>query len=215
MADLPITFTIPSFPASFVGDPNALAHAIAKSLTATIPSTKLILGQIGGSAPASNVGPWLNGNSWYVWSSGTSSYIPAAIVMGDTANKITLISTTLTADRTVTFQDQSGTVALLSDIYTPRPTVTLSGATPSIDFSASTSFYLNLTANATMTTTGSQPGQTIAIAINNSATYTVSWGSLIQWPGGTTPTQTTTGKDLYILKNLAGTIYGRQIANYS
>ena len=51
------------------------ANLLLSNITATI-SGNILVGQIGGIQPTSNVGPWLNGNSWWFWNAALSSYQP-------------------------------------------------------------------------------------------------------------------------------------------
>jgi hypothetical protein len=51
---------------------------------------------------------------------------------------------------------------------------------------------------------------------NNATSFTITWPTApaIFWPGGSAPAQTASKTDLYIFKNIGGSIFGRQIANY-
>jgi len=55
---------------------NALMALVASSLSGSIDAS-FLTGQIGGAAPASNIGPWLNGNEWWTWDPVTSQYQPS------------------------------------------------------------------------------------------------------------------------------------------
>lgn len=214
MATLNVTFTDGGFPANFSGDLNAFKDAIIQYLVGNIDSSNIILGKIGGSAPVADVGPWLDNGIWKSWNG--SAYAPTKIYIGDATANVAIFNTAaLTANRTITFPDKDGTIALTSDLFNGRATTVLTGTTPTIDWSTSNNYYELLTGNTTIAMTKSVAGQKIFVSLVNSGTsYTVTWTG-VSWPGGTTPTQTASGTDLYILQNVAGTIYGRQLANFS
>jgi hypothetical protein len=151
---------------------------------------------------------------WKYWNG--TAYTPFKVWVGDPNHVVQLNADSLTTNRVQNLQDKDGTIALTSDLFSGRPTQILSGATPSIDWSSSGTYSILLSANTTFTSTLSQPGQEIYIAITNPSTYTVTWPSNFTWPGGTPPTQSVTNKtDLYRLKNVAGTIYGEQKQDFS
>lgn len=186
-------------------------QALIASISSSTTSSLVMLGQVGGSAPVSNVGPWLNGTTWFAWNG--STYVPATIKVGDATYQITLAGTP-TVNRTITLPDASGTLALTSDTTraTVSPTVS---ATTTIDWSLSNSFAIALDKNITIANTNSLSGQEISIAIYNPAAWTVTWPGSVSWSGGTAPTQTTGAKtDVYRLCNIGGTVYGRAVQNY-
>lgn len=56
----------------------------------------------------------------------------------------------------------------------------------------------------------------ISIILNGLATSTVTWPAAVQWPGGTEPTQTEDGTDVYTLMSPDGVrVYGTQLADFS
>ena len=210
-----LTFADAGFPSStFSGTVQDLVNAFVANLTATIPTTSVISGQIGGTAPVSDIGPWLDGRVWKSWAG--SDYQPMLLEIGTSTHTI-LFAGTPTANRTQTFQDSTGIVALQSDVFSPRPSIDLSLTSPAnqIDWSAAGSFYETITASNTFTMINSLPGQQIKISITSSIAGAVVFPSTILWVGGTNPTQTVTGTDVYELWNVAGTIYGRQLLNFS
>lgn len=195
-------------------------QAVIASLSTATSTSNVILGQIGGSLPTSNVGPWLNVTTWYAHNG--STYVPATIKVGSATYQVTLAAATLTANRTITFPDKDGILALTSDIYGGRAAITLASTAGSctVDWSLSGTFNLTLTEATTMVMTNPTVGQEIRITIYNPPTlsYAVTWPAAVKWVGGTAPTQTAGGAggktDLYILKNIAGNTYGRQLAGY-
>ncbi len=207
----PLSFSDAGFPNPFVGDNQDYVTNFEEFLAASISSNNLLLGQIGGTMPVSNVGPWLNGTVWYVWSG--STYIPATLELDNSGHKITFSAETLTADRNVQFQDEDGIVAMLSDVYTGRGTTVVTGATPALDWSVNLSFYETTAVSITPTFTNYLPGQRMTfLVVTTAMSMTVTWPTYVLWAGGTPPVQTVAGgADLYSFFNLAGTIYGKVI----
>ena len=83
-------------------------------------------------------------------------------------------------------------------------------AASSIDWAAGSSFSKTLSANTTFTFANTVSGQSITVAITNTAiNYTVTWPGGIKWPGGLAPTQSTgVQTDVYTFKNINGVFYG-------
>ena len=96
-------------------------------------------------------------------------------------------------------------------------TVTVSGATPNINWASSQKFKITLSANATFTFSNDTDGYDILIAITNTASnYTVTWPAGIKWTAATAPTQTVGAKtDLVGLTKIGTVIYGAYIQNLS
>ena|SRR2546430_15547442 len=217
-----ITFTADPLPLDFKGTLQDFQNRFLLNLKGTISDTQVLIGQVGGSKPTSNIGPWLNGDTWYVWNG--SEYIPTTVKVGGAGFTVQLGSYTtvgnstsnILADKTQLLQDKDGTIALLSDVYVGRPAVLLTGTTPTIDWSQGHHFAQTLTGNTAPRMINSQDGQTIAYSVRNNATsFTMTWTSTpVFWITGTPPAQTASKTDLYIFKNIGGTIFGRQIANY-
>jgi len=68
-----------------------------------------------------------------------------------------------------------------------------------IDWSVASSYTKTLSANTTFTFSNSQAGKTIVMKVVNPSTFTVTWptSATLKWPGGTAPTQTVNGTDVY------------------
>lgn len=66
----PLTFSLSPLPTGFGLDANAYGQQLVANLSASI-SGQFLTGQIGGTQPTQNVGPWLNNNQWYVWNGST------------------------------------------------------------------------------------------------------------------------------------------------
>lgn len=216
-----ITFTADPLPADFAGTLQDFQDTFLANLRGTISETDVLTGQVGGTMPTTNVGPWLNGDTWYVWNG--VEYVPATVKVGNTDFTVQLgaattsgaSKSTILADYTQNLQDKDGTVALLSDVYVGRAAVTLSGTNPTIDWNLGHNFIEVLTGNTTMKMSNYQDGQEITVALTNSGTsYTVAWPSYVFWTGST-PVQSASKTDLYIFKNIAGAIFGRQIAAFA
>src|SRR6266446_917885 len=63
------------------GDISALLDLLVAHLTGTLDNGA-IAGQVGGSQPSSNVGPWLNNNTWYNYDTVLGVYQPFPMVTG-------------------------------------------------------------------------------------------------------------------------------------
>lgn len=85
-----------------------------------------------------------------------------------------------------------------------------------IDWSKGPSHSKTLSANTTFTFANALDGQTINVAVTNTAgNYTVAWPAL-QWSGGSAPTQTVGAKtDIYTFTKVGANIYGNVSANHS
>lgn len=77
----PVTITAKALPLGFKGNLQETLNAFAESLSATVQPV-FITGQLGGTTPSSNIGPWANGNEWWFWDSNPNSptyrtYVPS------------------------------------------------------------------------------------------------------------------------------------------
>lgn len=215
-----IKFTADPLQDDFSGTLQDFQSRFLDNLRGTISETQVLIGQVGGAQPLTNVGPWLNNDTWYYWNG--VEYVPMAIRIGQSAYTVKLGGNTTSGDSkslvlpdfVQTLQDKDGTIALLSDVYVGRPAVTLTGTTPTIDWSQGHHFVQTLSGNTTMKMSNMQDGQRIAVKLANSGTsYTVTWPNYVFWPS-TAPTQTANKTDIYTFRNIAGTIIGRQVPNY-
>ena len=84
-----------------------------------------------------------------------------------------------------------------------------------IDWAVSNVFTKTLGANTTFTFSNSASGETIIVALTNTAgNYTVTWPTVI-WAGGVAPTQTVGAKtDIYTFIKIGSTIYGNVVQNF-
>lgn len=148
-------------------------------------------------------------NSWYGNATGSS----AAPAFNTTALPVGLIPN-LTGTQITT-----GTVAtarLATSVQRlVAASVSLSGSTPAIDWSATTVFYWTLGANSTPTFSNSTDTWSIVVSVTNTSTYTVTWPNTIKWIGGSQPVQTTGAHtDLWGFQNVNGTVSGAILQNY-
>jgi hypothetical protein len=209
---IPIRFTADPLPADFSGTLQDFQTRFLSNLTGEIQDDHVLIGQVGGAEPTTNVGPWLNVDTWYVWDG--SKYVPAPLRVGNADFTIS-IQGDITKNIIQTLQDKDGVIALTSDVYEGRDTVVLSGTTPTIDWGASNNFSQLLTGNTTYKLSNINDGQEIVIAVSNGVTaYTVSWPSSVFWTGGTPVQSGINTTDLYLLKSIGGSVFGRQLAGY-
>lgn len=84
-----------------------------------------------------------------------------------------------------------------------------------IDWGTGNTFTKTLAANSTFTFSNISDGQTITVALTNTASnYTVTWPT-VSWTGGAAPTQTTGAKtDLYTFIRVGATTYGSAVQNF-
>lgn len=77
--DLPISFRASPLPSNFRGSPQQLLDAMVARL-AVVTEDQLALFVNGTTAPTSDSGPFIkNGQTWWVWDTGTGAYIPQVI----------------------------------------------------------------------------------------------------------------------------------------
>ena len=217
-----ITFTADPLPPDFSGNLQDFQTRFLLNLRGKIADTQVLTGQIGGARPISNIGPWLNNGTWYVWNG--SEYVPTTVRVGGAGYVVQLGDYTTVGDSVMSvlptntqhLQDKDGVVALTSDVYVGRPAVVLSGTTPVIDWSKGHHFVQTLSGNTTPTMVNSQDGQRIVYSARNNATsYTFTWPVYIFWSGGAAPAQTASKTDLWVFENIGGSVFGKAVQNYS
>lgn len=88
-------------------------------------------------------------------------------------------------------------------------------ASTAIDWSGASTFTKTLGANTTFTFSNATDGQTIVVALTNTASnYTVTWPT-VSWSGGVAPVQTVGAKtDVYTFIKIGSTYYGSVVQNF-
>lgn len=76
--NFPLTFSLAPIPTGEALDANAYGQQLVANLQAFI-SGNFLTGQIGGTQPTQDVGPWLNGNNWWFWDPTLLTYVPQSI----------------------------------------------------------------------------------------------------------------------------------------
>jgi hypothetical protein len=84
-----------------------------------------------------------------------------------------------------------------------------------IDWSAASTFTKTLSANTTFTFSSATDGQTIVVALTNTASnYTVTWPT-VSWAGAASPVQTVGAHtDVYTFIKIGSTYYGSAVQNF-
>jgi hypothetical protein len=72
---IPISFGLSKPPAEKPIGVQELLNLIGDSLSANFDPNSYILGQMGGTLPTKNYGPWANGNEWWFWDRNTGAYV--------------------------------------------------------------------------------------------------------------------------------------------
>ena len=119
---------------------------------------------------------------------------------------------------TVTGNSSTKTVALTLPVAATKPVLIPPSASISasaIDWSLGNVFYKTLGANTTFTFSNITDGQTIDVAVTNTASnWTVTWPT-VSWSGGSAPTQTTGAHtDVYTFVRVNGVTYGSVVQNF-
>lgn len=97
----------------------------------------------------------------------------------------------------------------------PRPTVAISAL--DIDWRVGNVFSKTLAANSTFTFSNVADGNTIVVALTNTASnFTVTFPATVKWSGGTQPVQTVGAKaDVYCFVKVGSVVYGSVVQNYT
>jgi hypothetical protein len=84
-----------------------------------------------------------------------------------------------------------------------------------LDWATSQSFSKTLAANSTFTFANTKDGQTIVVALTNTASnYTVTWPT-VSWSGGSAPVQTIgVHTDVYTFVKIGSIVYGSVVQNF-
>jgi hypothetical protein len=190
--------TLPNF--LWQGDLQQLLDLFAQHLVGTLNGNVLV-GQMNGSAPTSNIGVWVNGNVLYTWNTDEGRYLPLPLAIGRVYTggvlNLTKIFALATTDRTLYTPDKTGTLAVTSDIFGEKATQSLGGTSPVLDWNIEARhYYITLSGNTTLSVTNNKDGQERDIWVENPASASntfVITGAV--WPGAL-PTQTAGGVNL-------------------
>lgn len=89
-----------------------------------------------------------------------------------------------------------------------RPSVAVSGTV--IDCSKSDTFTISLTANTTFTLANMTDGQIVLVEVTDTNTSTIAFSG-VRWSGGSAPSQTTNGVDVYTFAKIGTHTTGNQL----
>src|SRR5215469_2868980 len=145
MPDVPISIVAGTLPVGAVYNPQSYFNAIVARMTATISAGNILFGQLGGSEPNGPLPPggaqpglWFGGADggqgyWNDWNSNAAKYLPIRNVCGQYINgnlRLTdFVCGAKSANTTLMTPDQSGTLALISDLPEALGTQSYSGET--------------------------------------------------------------------------------------
>lgn len=112
--------------------------------------------------------------------------------------------------------DSSGNISSGVPTVAQSTIATQSIGAADIDWSAGNTFKKTLAANTTFTFSNLTSGQSIVVALTNTASnYTVTWPGTVKWSGGAAPTQTVGAKtDVYTFVYDGANTYGSVIQNF-
>jgi hypothetical protein len=133
---------------------------------------------------------------------------------GSSSYRVTFTPGTLSATRTVTFPDATGTAVLdtatqtltnktveagtFTNGYTEETVTANTGTAYTIDLANGTVQILTLTGNCTFTFPTATAGRSFILLLKQDGTgsRTVTWPAAVKWPGATAPTITSTASKL-------------------
>jgi hypothetical protein len=198
--------------------------AMVHRLHGEVDFTSVITGYTGTQTVDYNAGAfWLDpGNSlgqWRVWDDATGQYVPDIRQIGPDGLSIQLKASP-TAGQSLTVQDKDGTAALLQDIYAPRETGVLTGATPSANCATTSDFFILLSANTTLTLGNMPESSEVRVTSENlGSKWTLAFAPAgIKWEGGapgvapvSTDSSAINGAAIgrFIFNKINSVIYGR------
>lgn len=138
-----------------------------------------------------------------VWRpAGDDSVTPTVLIAGSS-------STGLNKAFAIENQNGGGTVFWVNyDGSYPKHYTQAEVGSTAIDWKTAETFYKTLGGSTIFTFSNAANGQVIIVVVENPSTYTVTWPSGVRWSGGTEPTQTVNGTDLYTFTKVNNIIYG-------
>ena len=107
----------------------------------------------------------------------------------------------------------SGSIKAVNGVIAGAPSAIADSV---IDWSAAPTFTKTIGAAQRLVFSNLVEGQVINVVITSSGSYSVTWVSTVSWPdGGTVPTQTASGKDIYTFMRVGGVTYGAVRQNFN
>lgn len=208
MANTPLSINLVAgtLPSGAVYNAQTYFNAIVARMTATISSGNVVWGQLGGTAPTGplpgnngQAGLWfgdpLGGNGyWNDYNTDAAIYLPARAICGQYINGVLrttdIVCGASAANRTITTPDNSGIMALISDIPQALGTQSLPGSgTQTVDWTEpNPPIYIVMTANMTVNSINAKDGMIVDFWLENasqstSTTYVLTLPG-IAWPVG-------------------------------
>jgi len=218
------------------GDVSQLLDRIIQSLDGELEDGALV-GQIGGSSPPTNIGLWLNGNTWYNWSNTDGRYLPFPVVTGSTFHGVLyttqLVSNAEFGNIALNLPDQNNAMlATLDDLKAATPIKTASaasGGTISFDWTGignNGTLYAVLSGTAGAVTVSpanaAKDGQTVHLYIEQNANAT-STPFTITWPATwiiktgavlTNRSSTTRIQDHFLVRQVGTSVFVDQLSSF-
>lgn len=192
MANTPLQITLVAgtLPSGAVYNAQTYFNAIVARMTASISSGNVVWGQLGGTQPsgplpgnAGQAGLWfgdpLGGSGyWNDYNIDAAIYLPARMVCGQYVNGVLrttdFVCGASAANRTITTPDNSGIMALISDIPQALGTQTLPGSgSQTVDWTEpNPPVYIVMTANMTINSINTKDGMIVDFWLENASQST-------------------------------------------
>lgn len=136
-------------------------------------------------------------------------FLVPALMLADTPIKDLRVTNSETVKSPATVTEEAGVKKI------PRPSVAISAL--DIDWRVGNVFAKTLAANSTFTFSNVADGNTVVVALTNTASnFTVTWPATVKWSGGTQPVQTVGAKiDVWTFVRVGSVTYGSVVQNFS
>ena len=108
----------------------------------------------------------------------------------------------------------SGTILLKNGAVFSGASASVTPSALAVDGSKGTVFAKTISSSSTFTFSNFSDGSTIVIAVTTTGSYTATFPTA-KWPGGSQPTQTASGTDVYTFINIGGTIYANVVQAFA
>jgi hypothetical protein len=168
-------------------------------------------------------------HTWKYWRDDLGQYISTRKLVGTSSLHVEIGTEVLSDDRDQTVQARSGTIALTSQVFVPRPAETFdtdlgvvtidSTIVPGpglLDYGHDM-FIFKLKMNTSLFAIFMDDGGFITVAIVNEGTsYTMNWSGLIKWPNNTPPVAPVavggeTAVGIYEIRKIGTAFFGRPL----